>query len=403
MIAGQEPTSALLAEIASTGTDPHRGGYSRHLFTDAELSLREWFAEAAARRGLTVEVDGNTNLWAWWGEPGASAVITGSHLDSVPGGGAFDGPLGVASALAAVDLLRADNFQPGKPFALAVFAEEEGGRFGRACLGSALTAGAVDPADALRRTDPDGVSVADAARRAGFDPAAFGPDPDRVARIGQFVELHVEQGRGLADLDTPVAVASSILAHGRWRFRFTGQGNHAGTTRLEDRRDPMLPAAATVLAARRTAAKHQARATVGRLQPVPGGTNVIASTVDMWLDARDDRETVVMNVVDDITAAAEAACREEGCQVVVTKESFLAEVAFDAALRDRLLETLDGAPVLPTGAGHDAGVLASSVPTAMVFVRNPTGISHAPEEHAETADIEAGSRALAAVLRELAR
>jgi N-carbamoyl-L-amino-acid hydrolase len=401
--AALQPTSALLTEIADTGADPHRGGYSRHLFTDAELTLREWFTEAAGRRGLTVEVDRNANLWAWWGAPGADAVVTGSHLDSVPGGGAYDGPLGIASALAAVDVLKAENFTPSKPFALVVFAEEEGGRFGRACLGSALSVGAVDPADALRRTDPDGVTVADAARRAGFDPSQFGADPSRIAGIGTFVELHVEQGRGLADLDAPVAVASSILAHGRWRFRFSGQGNHAGTTRLEDRADPMLPAAATVLAARRAAAVHNARATVGRLQPVPGGTNVIASTVDLWLDARDDRETVVTQVVADITAAACAAAAEGGCRVAVTSESFLAEVAFDANLRDRLVKTLGGVPVLATGAGHDAGVLAAALPTAMLFVRNPTGISHAPEEHAEAVDIEAGSRALATVLRDLSQ
>jgi N-carbamoyl-L-amino-acid hydrolase len=330
-------------------------------------------------------------------------VVTGSHLDSVPGGGAYDGPLGVASALAAVDLLKAEDFSPSKPFALAVFAEEEGGRFGRACLGSALSVGAIEPADALRRSDPEGVTVADAARRAGFDPSSFGADPARIAGIGTFVELHVEQGRGLADLDAPVAVASSILAHGRWRFRFSGQGNHAGTTRLEDRADPMLPAAATVMAARRTAASHNARATVGRLQPVPGGTNVIASTVDLWLDARDDRETVVTQVVADISAAASAAAAQEGCRVEISSESFLAEVAFDAGLRDKLVKTLGGVPVLATGAGHDAGVLAACLPTAMLFVRNPTGISHAPEEHAEAVDIEAGSRALATVLRDLSQ
>ncbi|WP_163506440.1 allantoate amidohydrolase [Fodinicola acaciae] len=402
MTAAQEPTSALLAEIADTGRDQHRGGYSRHLFTDAELGLREWFTEAATRRGLTVEVDRNSNLWAWWGEPGPGAVVTGSHLDSVPGGGAYDGPLGVASALAAVDLLKAEDFRPTKPFALAVFAEEEGGRFGRACLGSALSTGTVDAADALRRTDPDGVTLAEAAKRAGFDPSSFGADKDRIANIGTFVELHIEQGRYLADL-APVAVASAILAHGRWRFRFAGQGNHAGTTRLEDRADPMMPAAATVIAARQAAAKHDARATVGRLQSLPGGTNVIASTVDLWLDARDDRDEVVTRLVEDITRAAESACRDEGCQLTVTRESFAPEVTFDTTLARQLAKITGDAPIIPTGAGHDAGILAAATRTGMLFVRNPTGISHAPEEHAEKPDIEIGTKALAAVVRDLAR
>lgn len=402
MTAAQQPTSALLAEIADTGPDRHRGGYSRHLFTDAELSLREWFTEAATRRGLAVEVDRNSNIWAWWGAPGPNAFVTGSHLDSVPGGGAYDGPLGVAAALAAVDLLKAEDFQPTRPFALAVFAEEEGGRFGRACLGSALSVGAVDPADALRRTDPDGVTLAEAAQKAGFDPASFGADPERIANIGTFVELHIEQGRYLTDI-APVAVASAILAHGRWRFRFTGQGNHAGTTRLADRADPMLPAAATVIAARQAAAKHNARATVGRLQPLPGGTNVIASTVDMWLDARDDRDEVVTQLVEDISKAAEAASRDEGCQLSVTQESFAPEVAFDTALAQQLAKLTDDSPIIPTGAGHDAGILAAVTQTGMLFVRNPTGISHAPEEHAAAPDIEAGTKALATVIRDLAR
>jgi len=128
----------LLRDLEGVGADRFRGGYSRHVFTAPELELRAWFTEQAQRRGLDVEQDRNGNLWAWWGRPGPDAVVTGSHLDSVPGGGAFDGPLGVASALAAVDRLRAQGFRPRRPLAVVVFAEEEGGRFGVACLGSRL-------------------------------------------------------------------------------------------------------------------------------------------------------------------------------------------------------------------------------------------------------------------------
>ncbi|PXY32583.1 allantoate amidohydrolase [Prauserella muralis] len=397
-------TQTLLDEIAGVGADPARGGYSRHVFDHAETQLREWFTERATGAGLEVETDRNGNLWAWWGTPGPDAVVTGSHLDSVPGGGAFDGPLGVASALAAVRALRERGVTPARPLAVVVFAEEEGGRFGVPCLGSRLLTGAIDPDKARRLRDPDGVTLAEAAAGAGLDPARLGPDPERLGRIGRFVELHVEQGRALADLDdAPIAVGSTVIAHGRWRFSFAGQGNHAGATLLADRRDPMLPAAAVVAAARRVAATvPQARATVGRLVPRPGGTNVIASTVDLWLDARVPGEGV-HPMVAEIAEAARAAAEDEGCTVTVTEESSSGDVTFDPALRDELGALLGGVPELPTGAGHDAAILAGHVPSAMLYVRNPTGISHAPEEFAEAADVERGGAALRTVLERLCR
>jgi N-carbamoyl-L-amino-acid hydrolase len=397
--------TGLLGEIADVGRDAKRGGYSRHGFSPVESTLRDWFAEQAARRGLDVTTDRNGNQWAWWGRPGPDAVLTGSHLDSVPGGGAFDGPLGVASALAAVDQLRAGGFSPRRPLALVVFTEEEGGRFGVPCLGSRLMAGSLDADAARRLTDRDGVSLASAVAAAGLDPAHLGEDGEALAGVGCFVELHVEQGRLLDRLPgtPPVAVASSILAHGRWRFTVTGTGNHAGTTEVADRRDPMLPAAAAVLAARRAlGGRPEARATVGRLEPTPGGTNVIASSVDFWLDARAPLGSDTRAVVEEITEAARAAAAEEGCELAVRQESYGDTVLFDAGLRDRLAAELGGVPVLPTGAGHDAGILAARVPTAMLFVRNPTGISHAPAEHAEPVDCETGARALATVLESLA-
>ncbi|MBY8850964.1 allantoate amidohydrolase [Saccharothrix longispora] len=388
-----------LADLADVGRDLRRGGYSRHGFDRVELELREWFTEEARRRGLDVRPDRNGNLWAWWGAPGPGAVVTGSHLDSVPGGGAFDGPLGVVSALQAVDLLRARGFEPSKPLAIVVFVEEEGGRFGVACLGSRLMTGAITPEAAARLTDADGVTFGEAAHAAGFDPLRMGRDEPALAHVGAFVELHVEQGRGL---DVPVGLASSILAHGRWRYTFTGEGNHAGATLMEDRRDPMLPAAQLVVAARR-AARDGARATVGRIAPNPGGTNVIASSVDVWLDARADDEPRTREVVERITSAARRAAVDEGCEVRVAEESWGGTVLFDPALMADVRRAVgEDTPALPTGAGHDAGILAAHVPTAMLFVRNPTGVSHAPAEFAEADDCAAGVAALAATLEHLA-
>ena len=395
----------LMASISDVGRDPLRGGYSRPVFSDAERSLRDWFVERAQRLDLDVESDRNGVLWAWQDLPGSdrrNAVVTGSHLDSVPGGGAFDGPLGVASALAAVARLRAQGHRPNRPIAVAVFPEEEGSRFGLACLGSGLMAGTVDPGRALGLRDDDGDSLADLARRNGLDPDAMGRDGERLATIGAFVELHVEQGRGLVDLGSPVAIGTSILGHGRWSVRLDGQGNHAGTTLMSDRRDPMTAAARVILAIRETARSDpHARATVGKVRPLPGGSNVIASSVQLWLDLRHPEDDVVEQLLTAIRDRVEEIARDEGCSSTLTEESYSPTAFFDGELRQQLSTALPSAPLLATGAGHDAGVLAPFVPTAMLFVRNPSGVSHSPEEHAEDQDVEAGAEALARVLAHL--
>ncbi|MFM8774592.1 MAG: M20/M25/M40 family metallo-hydrolase, partial [Actinomycetota bacterium] len=210
---------ARLEEIADVGRDPSSGGYRRLAWTDPDLALREWFTGQSSALGLDVEADRNGNLWAWWGDPAAGgAVVTGSHLDSVPDGGNFDGPLGVASALAAVSELQRRGAHPRRPLAVACFTDEEGGRFGVACIGSRLATGVLAPERALALRDADGVTFAEALTRAGRDPGSLGADPDRLSRIGAFVELHVEQGRGLIDLQQPLAVGTAILPHGRWRI-----------------------------------------------------------------------------------------------------------------------------------------------------------------------------------------
>jgi N-carbamoyl-L-amino-acid hydrolase len=392
-----------LRELDGVGRDHARGGYSRHLWEDSELELRMWFRARAETLGLDVQTDRNTNLWAWWGAPGPDAVVTGSHLDSVPGGGAFDGPLGVVSALDAVAAMQALGLRPTRPFAIVAFAEEEGSRFGVACLGSRLMSGRLAPDRARALRDADGISLEEAGRRAGFAVEHLGADRVALDRIGLFVELHVEQGRGLIDLGEPVALASSILAHGRWRLTFRGEGNHAGATRMGARRDPVVAAARATLALRDLALARtpDARATVGRALLTPGGTNVIASEAAIWLDARAGSDAETRELVGSIVAASHEAASAEGCELEVSEESWTDEMRFDASLRERLSNALGGVPHLASGAGHDAGVLAGAVPTAMLFVRNPTGVSHAPEEWADPDDCALGVEALTRVLTSL--
>jgi len=393
----------LWRSLLPLGYQPSSGGYRRFAWNKADLACRAWFTAQAADRGLTVHTDRNGNQWAWWGEELAGkALAIGSHLDSVPDGGAFDGPLGVISSFSAIDLLREAGWSPQRPVAVANFADEEGARFGVACAGSRLLTGQLDPARARALTDDDGVSMAAAMESAGHDPEGIGRDDALLERIGQYVELHIEQGRALVDLGRAIGVASSIWPHGRWRFEFGGEANHAGTTRLEDRRDPMLTYAQTVLAARAAAQQHGALATFGRVQVEPNGTNAIPSRVSAWLDTRAPDEATLRAVLADLEAAAKERAALDGASLSVVNESLTPIVEFDHVLRDQLARTLGQAPILPTGAGHDAGILAACLPTAMLFVRNPSGVSHSPAEQAEQADCRSGVQALAGVVARLA-
>jgi len=413
-----ESFESMWAELARIGRDPESGGYHRGGWTPAERAATHWFTDQCASRGLRLESDGIGNLVAWWLPPSPSrssvasrqpvdkGIVTGSHLDSVIDGGAFDGPLGVVSALAAVDRLRAEGFVPRVPIGVGAFVEEEGSRFGMPCLGSRVAVGALPADRALGLTDRSGTTLRAALEASGIDAAGVGPSP-LLERMAAFVELHVEQGRGLVDDGAAVGVASSIWPHGRYRFEFTGEANHAGTTLMEDRHDPMLTYAMTALTASEQARLAGARATFGRVAVEPNGTNAVPSKVTAWLDARAADTAAVESLLEAITRQAVERAERDGTAVTVTAESVSPVVDFEPGLRDRLVAAIEPvvpkAPVLPTGAGHDAGVFsAAGVPTAMLFVRNPTGVSHSPAEHAELDDCLAGVDALALVLKDLA-
>jgi beta-ureidopropionase / N-carbamoyl-L-amino-acid hydrolase len=390
-------------ELEPVGRDGRTGGYLRSPFASAERECAAWYAEHCSARGLDLEYDGQGNAVAWWRPDGVRAgkgILIGSHLDSVDQGGAFDGPLGVVSSLAAIDRLRDAGVAPTRPVGVAMFVEEEGSRFGVACLGSRLATGQMTPEQAGELRDRDGVPLLDAMSDAGLE-----PELGRSTWLDQvevFVELHVEQGRDLVHRDVAVGVASASWAHGRWRFDFDGEPNHAGATAMADRHDPMLTYAMTALAANKQARLSETRATFGRVSVEPNITNAIPSHVSAWLDARGVDADAVQHVVDSIAAQANDRAQRDGTAVAVTAESVVPTVDFDPDWAARIAAMLGDAPVIPTGAGHDAGILQlAGIPSAMLFVRNPTGVSHSPEEFAETADCLAGVDALTQVLREL--
>jgi N-carbamoyl-L-amino-acid hydrolase len=279
---------------------------------------------------------------------------------------------------------------------VSVFVEEEGSRFGLACLGSRLATGATswDQARVLR--DRDGVALEDVVEGGG---------PGLLDGVDAFVELHVEQGRDLVDRGAAIGVASEIWPHGRYRFDFRGEANHAGTTRMEDRVDPMLTYAMAALAANKQARLAGQRATFGRLEVTPNGTNAVPSRVLAWLDARCSSDAALAELVETVSRQATERAERDGTTLIVTPESVSGAVSFDPELARRIAVDHEAGdwPVIPTAAGHDAGILsAAGIPTAMLFVRNPTGVSHSPTEHAELPDCLVGVHALAETLERLA-
>ena len=220
----------------------------------------------------------------------------------------------------------ADDFVPTRPIGVVNFADEEGARFGVACAGSRIITGQLDADRARGLTDAAGVSMAEAMLASGRNPADLGRDAQTLGRVGAFVELHVEQGRALIDTGDPLAIGTGLWPHGRWRIDFPGEANHAGTTRLADRRDAMIGYAHTVLAARSAAEHRGCLATIGKVTVRPGGVNAIASSVTGWLDARGADEAAVQAAVRDITAVA----AEHGA--TVRQESWTPPTSFDPGL-----------------------------------------------------------------------
>jgi N-carbamoyl-L-amino-acid hydrolase len=393
----------LFAELSAIGLDDN-GATTRLAWSDEARAAGDWFDRTATRLGLAPQVDRNGNRWAWSGAPARGAIVTGSHLDSVREGGRFDGALGVLSGMIAVHLLRRRGI--AAPLAVVSFADEEGGRFDTPTFGSRAMLGSLDVAAILGRRDRDGVTLREALAGAGLQPDRLGPDPERLQQIGAFVEVHIEQDTLLRERDRRLALGTKILPHGRWRIDLHGEANHAGTTPLAIRRDPMLVLAAAALAARRVATEEGSLATIGKLEVSPNATNAIAERVSFWLDARAESEALVERTVERIVSALQSDADASGIGVEVNRESFVGAMHFSPPLRERVAAVLAGLGIedvpMGTGAGHDAGALADAVPTAMLFVRSSNGASHSARELAGVEDCVFGIGALTEVLAALA-
>ncbi len=352
------------------------------------LWLRKWM-EAA---GMTVHVDAIGNLRGLYsGEaPQSPRLVIGSHLDTVPNAGAFDGILGVVLGLAVVEELQGRRL----PFAIEVigFSEEEGVRFRKPFLGSLALIGKLD-AEILARIDHNGVSVIEAIQEHGLDPAQL-PSAALSNEAFAYLEFHIEQGPVLESEDAALGVVDALAGQTRMQLVFLGQANHAGTTPMNLRHDAMAAAAEWIVAVEDYAKSHDGLvATVGEVDLSPSVVNVIAGRATVSLDVRHADDTTRQTAVDDLMEVAKAACLKRGVQVTTHTQLEQAAVPLDSHLTKILQNAAAkaGFPsrIITSGAGHDAMILAPYVPSAMLFLRSPGGLSHHPDENVFPQDVEA--------------
>jgi allantoate deiminase len=355
--------------------------------------------------GMEVYLDAAGNLRGLLHPEGASdkRLILGSHIDTVPDGGAFDGVLGVMLAIECVDLVR----QNGLPLAVEViaFSEEEGVRFGVPFLGSRAVAGRFDPA-LLALKDAEGVTLEGAIRAYGLDPTLIAGSAVDDDTLG-FVEIHIEQGPVLEAENLKVAAVTGIVGQTRLTLEFAGQANHAGTTPMNLRRDALAGAAEWIAAVEKLAKRTEGLvATVGKIEASPNATNVVAGIALLTLDARHPHDAVRLGSVNELIEMANSIAERRSLAMQCTRPMDQPAVSMDERLTAYLADAIEAAGFPPkrmhSGAGHDAMVMASRMPTAMLFLRSPGGISHNPAEAVRTEDVEAALEVMSVFLQRVA-
>lgn len=339
------------------------------------------------------------------GVPNAPVLLVFSHIDTVPNAGAFDGPMGVLAGLAVVEELRREGVALRFDVELIAFSEEEGVRFGFPFLSSAAATGQIT-AEQLARADAEGVSVADAVRAFGLEPSRMAETCALPARSFAALELHIEQGPVLDSAGESIAVVKGVIGQSRLRLTFEGHANHAGTTPMALRQDALAAAAEWIVAVEQYAsAREPLVATVGRVEVSPGAGNVVSGRVVATLDVRHPEDGSRCAAVRDLESAASEAGAKRGVRVSATAVSEQASVPMDLALTKSLRDAAEragySARVMYSGAGHDAMVVAPHVPTTMLFVRSPGGLSHHPEESVREEDVEAALATVVAWIRQL--
>jgi len=376
------------------------GGVTRLGFSDADMAARQWLMGLMRDAGLAVRVDPAGNIFGHRdGRENLPVLLFGSHIDSVPHGGNFDGDVGSLGALELLRALAEHQIVTRHPLEMVIWTNEEGHNFSQATLGSAAAAGLL-PADMLERRDDQGRTLADWLRRYGQDPVHFADARIPPGRVAGYLELHIEQGANLEEAHIPIGVVEGIVGIRWWDCTATGFANHAGTTPMNRRQDALLAASRAALALREEVRAEPGRqvGTVGYMKIEPGARNIIPGRVVFPIELRDLDDAKIGRIWARIQTRFAAIAAEEHVSIACTDISHdlpaKADPAFQQAVRDAAraagLATMD----LPSGAGHDAQNVAHFAPMGMIFVPSRGGISHSPKEFTSWDDVANGAEVL---------
>ncbi|HEY0832427.1 MAG TPA: M20 family metallo-hydrolase [Azospirillum sp.] len=395
-----------LMDMAAIGARPD-GGVDRPALSMDDAAARSLLASWAREQGFAVATDPIGNLFVRRAgrDAGAAPVLTGSHLDTQPMGGKFDGAYGVMAGLEALQAMNDAGIETRRPVELVAWTNEEGSRFQPGCMGSQVFAGALPLDKALGAVDRAGTAAREALA------AVLASEPDMAVRdaglpVHAYIEAHIEQGPVLEEAGLHLGVVTGIQGYRWFAVEVLGEAAHAGTTPRARRRDAFMAAHAMVGALRDVMedAEDVARFTIGRFDVEPGSPNTVPSRVFFTIDLRHPEQGPLTRLGD----AVEPLCRQHAgaCEVRVTESFTAPPLLFDARVLDRLRAAAgrQGVPYreLPSGAGHDAAFVAKLAPAGMLFVPCARGVSHHPDESATPADLATGTRVLAEALAELA-
>ncbi|MGK7378686.1 M20 family metallo-hydrolase [Planococcus sp. 1R117A] len=378
------------------------GGVKRPGFSIEEKSAKALVKKWMYGAGLDVSEDGAGNVVGrlQGANQDAKVIASGSHVDSVPNGGNFDGPLGVLSALEVVEAWKDSGFTPNKPFEVIIFTDEEGSRFNSGLSGSRAMAGEISEEEIQRLRDFNGADLEQVLKDYGSSIQDFKNAKRDFNELELFVEVHIEQGKKLEKENQPVGIVSGIAGLAWLEVEFYGEAGHAGNTPMIGRKDSLVAAAEFIQRVSEFPQKvsETAVATVGKMAVSPNGANVIPEKVSLNVDIRDIQEQTRDQLVDLITEEARNIAAKRGIQVEIKQSTKIQPIPIAENLKEKLAESLKKFGIKPTyipsGAGHDAMVLGRHIPVAMLFVRSKEGISHNPKEWSSLNDCVTGIHVL---------
>ncbi|WHH61689.1 Zn-dependent hydrolase [Petroclostridium sp. X23] len=396
-----------LLEIGRIGMQ-EQGGITRLSYTKEEKEAKELLTYYMLDAGLEVRQDAVGNLIGRkeGGRSDAPVILTGSHFDTVPQGGMFDGVLGILAAIEVLQCMNEKRIETEHPIEVIAFVDEEGARFGFGMVGSRAISGKLRQED-LQFTDSQGIALAEAMRQAEFLPDNIADAAAESENIKAYIELHIEQGKVLENRNLPVGVVSGIAGHLWIDFRLIGESGHAGATPMKARRDPMTAAAKMISYIDEETKKYpNAVATIGKMSVLPGGVNVIPREVEFTIDLRDIDETVRNKIEENIVEYAQRICKEQNIELSLNTLQRVSPVKCSKAICDTIeracIETGQEIFTLISGAGHDGMQLKDFCPIGMIFIRSRGGVSHNADEWSSEDDCGVGADVLYHTILELA-